>query len=320
MRELHAALEGGDPERAVAIYAGPFLDGFFIDSAPEFDRWVEAERSELAAAIGEALEALATRAATVGDRAAAARWWARAMIRDLARIVPPRQFVVRALILQAVAESAAGDTAGARQLASDAKAWVDRADLSAAALARLHERLAILGAWVRDHRLVTAVGEALRRLDAGRGLRSFRIALQAVAGARAALDGRPAEAARHLAASREETFHGRSASTVALFEADVAMLAGDRARAMEQFRIPDPDFETWPVLSALATRRLAALERSSRPASGSREGRGADAPPYHLGAGGSARQGAAGFAGRPATRLPRAAAGPDRPWRHRGDA
>lgn len=205
------------------------------------------------------------------------------MIPDLARIVPPRQFLVRALILQAIAESAAGDTVGARQLAWHAKAWVDRADLSAAALARLHERLAILGAWVRDHRLVTAVGDALLRLDAGRGLRSFSIALRTVAGVRAALEGRPAEAARHLAASREETFHGRSASTVALFEADVAVLAGDRARAaeryraVEQFRIPDPDFETWPVLSALATRRLAALERSSRPASGSRAGRGADA-------------------------------------------
>lgn len=190
---------------------------------------------------------------------------ARAMIPELGRIVPPRQFVVRALILQAIAEGAAGDTAGARRLAWEAKAWVDRADLSAAALARLYERVAILGAWLRDERLVTSVREAVARVDAGRGLRSFELAQRSVAGARAALEGRLAEAARHLATSRQETFHGRSTSTLALFEADVAALAGDRARAaelyraVERFRIPDPDFETWPVLSALATRRLAAL-------------------------------------------------------------
>ncbi len=222
---------------------------------------------------------------------------ARAMIPELARIVPPRQFAVRALILQAIAESAAGDTGGARRLAWEAKAWVDRADLSAAALARLHERVAILGAWLRDHRLVTAEGAALRLLDAGRGLRSYSLALRTVAGARAALEGRPAEAAWHLAASREETFHGRSTSTVALFEADVAMLAGDRGRAaelyraVERFRIPDPDFETWPVLSALATRRLAGLDRSNRATGGSQAGRAADALPYRLGAGGMVGRG-----------------------------
>ena len=34
MREFEEALDRGDPERAAAIYAGPFLDGFFRAHAP----------------------------------------------------------------------------------------------------------------------------------------------------------------------------------------------------------------------------------------------------------------------------------------------
>ena len=32
MREFEEALDRGDPERAAAIYAGPFLDGFFLSA------------------------------------------------------------------------------------------------------------------------------------------------------------------------------------------------------------------------------------------------------------------------------------------------
>ena len=45
VRELLAARHAGDLARAVELYAGPFLDGFFLTDAPEFERWVETKRA-----------------------------------------------------------------------------------------------------------------------------------------------------------------------------------------------------------------------------------------------------------------------------------
>lgn len=45
--DFEAALARGDSEAALAVYAGPFLDGFFLQGAPEFERWVERERRRL---------------------------------------------------------------------------------------------------------------------------------------------------------------------------------------------------------------------------------------------------------------------------------
>ena len=41
------ALRRDDLERAVGLYAGPFLDGFYLRDAPEFERWSESERGRL---------------------------------------------------------------------------------------------------------------------------------------------------------------------------------------------------------------------------------------------------------------------------------
>src|SRR5690606_24986031 len=35
------AVAAGDPAAAVAAYAGPFLDGFFLGGSPEFERWTD---------------------------------------------------------------------------------------------------------------------------------------------------------------------------------------------------------------------------------------------------------------------------------------
>jgi TolB-like protein len=72
-----AALGRGDYAAAVAVYGGPFLDGFFLDDAPEFERWVDGERARLARRQAEALEALALAAERSGDTPAAAEWWRR---------------------------------------------------------------------------------------------------------------------------------------------------------------------------------------------------------------------------------------------------
>ncbi len=42
--EFDEAVAARRHERAAALYAGPFLDGFFLDGAPEFERWAEARR------------------------------------------------------------------------------------------------------------------------------------------------------------------------------------------------------------------------------------------------------------------------------------
>jgi adenylate cyclase len=69
-----AALGAGDAEGAVALYAGPFLDGFYVPGAGEFERWVESERGRRAQAQARALDGLADAAATRGDGVAAVRW------------------------------------------------------------------------------------------------------------------------------------------------------------------------------------------------------------------------------------------------------
>lgn len=74
--EFTEALERKDPRAAVEAYHGPFLDGFFLSDAPEFERWVESERSRLAASHANALERLARAADAAREHDAAARWWA----------------------------------------------------------------------------------------------------------------------------------------------------------------------------------------------------------------------------------------------------
>ncbi len=73
--EFESALARGDFERAVSLYTGPFLDGFYLKGAPEFERWVESERGRLAARYAEALEQLAAYAQAQGDHRKAVQWW-----------------------------------------------------------------------------------------------------------------------------------------------------------------------------------------------------------------------------------------------------
>jgi len=70
-----AALANGDGERAAALYVGPFLDGFHVPGASDFEHWVETERSQRTREHARLLEGLATGAAARNDAATAARWW-----------------------------------------------------------------------------------------------------------------------------------------------------------------------------------------------------------------------------------------------------
>ncbi|HET6797161.1 MAG TPA: BTAD domain-containing putative transcriptional regulator [Gemmatimonadales bacterium] len=105
--EFCSAIADGRREQAVALYNGPFLDGFFIDGAPEFERWVETERASLAQDYCEALERLAGEATSRSDYRAAVTWWRKLAVTD-----PLSGRVARGL-MTALAD--AGDRAGALQ-------------------------------------------------------------------------------------------------------------------------------------------------------------------------------------------------------------
>lgn len=75
--QLERALADGALERAVAVYGGPFLDGFHLGGSPEFEQWHAVQRDRYALLVGDALETLAGRAAASGDVVRAVGWWRR---------------------------------------------------------------------------------------------------------------------------------------------------------------------------------------------------------------------------------------------------
>lgn len=80
--DFERAISRGDLEAATAAYGGPFLDGFYISDALEFERWVESERARLAHAFKQALYALEKRAAQANDWRGASEWLRRAVTAD----------------------------------------------------------------------------------------------------------------------------------------------------------------------------------------------------------------------------------------------
>jgi DNA-binding SARP family transcriptional activator/TolB-like protein len=75
--EFHAALAAGDRERAVALVRGPFLDAFYLQGAPAFERWMEDERQRLTSTTASTLLSLASEAARTNLRDASVKWWSR---------------------------------------------------------------------------------------------------------------------------------------------------------------------------------------------------------------------------------------------------
>jgi DNA-binding SARP family transcriptional activator/TolB-like protein len=69
---LRAALAERDGRRAAELYPGPFLDGFYLAGAPEFERWVEEERRVLARSVVRAIHDSARAASDAGRHAEAA--------------------------------------------------------------------------------------------------------------------------------------------------------------------------------------------------------------------------------------------------------
>jgi DNA-binding SARP family transcriptional activator len=108
--ELEAALAHADHASVVALYQGPFLDGFFLSDAPEFEHWVDRERERLASAYAKALGSLAETAEREHDFHAAVGWWKARAAED------PFDSRVALRLMQAL--EASGNRAGALQHAA----------------------------------------------------------------------------------------------------------------------------------------------------------------------------------------------------------
>jgi TolB-like protein/DNA-binding SARP family transcriptional activator/Flp pilus assembly protein TadD len=103
--EFMVAAERGDHARAVALYRGPLLDGFFLSDAPEFERWAEQERKRLAGEHDRVLEAIAEGAERERDFSRAVEWWKARAAKD------PYDSRVALRLMQAL--DASGNRAGA---------------------------------------------------------------------------------------------------------------------------------------------------------------------------------------------------------------
>lgn len=103
--EFDAACDAGELDRAVAVYDGPFLSGFYLTNAPAFEAWKEGERARLAQRFARAVEQLASHATALGDHTRALESW-----RRLAAVEPLNSRVAIALMR---ALAAAGDVGGA---------------------------------------------------------------------------------------------------------------------------------------------------------------------------------------------------------------
>lgn len=107
--EFERRLAASAPDEAIELYAGPFMDGFFVPDARELDEWMEAERARLQRSFGRALEEVALARQQQDDAKGALVVWQRLSALD------PYNSRVALSLMRALAD--AGDRAGAIQQA-----------------------------------------------------------------------------------------------------------------------------------------------------------------------------------------------------------
>lgn len=98
-------LDRGSIAEALDIYRGDLLPGFFVRGAPEYERWLDGERTRLRGRAAKSARALARDLLTAGKREEATR-----MARRALAIAPDDENLLRQ-VLEMLSES--GDTAGA---------------------------------------------------------------------------------------------------------------------------------------------------------------------------------------------------------------
>ncbi|HUG39143.1 MAG TPA: BTAD domain-containing putative transcriptional regulator [Longimicrobiales bacterium] len=107
--DFESALEREDYDAAIALYRGPFLDGFFVTGSSEFDHWTDGERNRYDRLYRNALTARAEALEARGDLVAATDAWRKAANAD--------RFDSRIALRLLRALDAAGNRAGALQFA-----------------------------------------------------------------------------------------------------------------------------------------------------------------------------------------------------------
>jgi DNA-binding SARP family transcriptional activator len=135
-----SALRSGELAAAVGLYRGPFLQGFYLQGSPGFERWVESVRAQLAGEFWRALETLAKNAAADRRHADAVAWWRQLVAAD------PLSSRATLGLMRALAD--AGDRVGALECA------------------RVHERIVRAELETAPDPAVVAFAEKLRTADA----------------------------------------------------------------------------------------------------------------------------------------------------------
>jgi TolB-like protein/DNA-binding SARP family transcriptional activator len=79
VQAFSSSLKAGEWAEALSVYQGPFLDGFHLSGAEEFERWVDGERDWLEREARRAAGALAREKEAAGDPAEAVPWARRAL-------------------------------------------------------------------------------------------------------------------------------------------------------------------------------------------------------------------------------------------------
>jgi DNA-binding SARP family transcriptional activator/predicted ATPase len=103
------AMAAGELERAIGLYTGPFLDGFHLPGASEFEHWADGERDRLRHSYARSLESLA-------EAAEERREWSSAVERWRV-LVSEERYNARVTLRLMRALGRAGDRAGALQQA-----------------------------------------------------------------------------------------------------------------------------------------------------------------------------------------------------------
>ena len=116
--EFEGAIERGDSRGGLELYRGDLLPGFFIQGAPAWEHWLDAERARLRGTAAEAAWTLADRLVDAADATEAVHWARRAVA-----LAPDDEVELRRLV--ALLERA-GDRAGAVQAFEEAAARFDR--------------------------------------------------------------------------------------------------------------------------------------------------------------------------------------------------
>ena len=107
-----------EPEAALGLYAGPFMDGFFLEGSEEFEAWAGRERQRLAGLLAGALERLAIARAAAGDDLGSIDAWRRLSNED--------PYSTRAAVRLARALAQSGDRGGALQAAQAHAAFLKK--------------------------------------------------------------------------------------------------------------------------------------------------------------------------------------------------